>query len=77
MLEITATEFKSNLGRYLKLVSSEDIFVTKNGKYIARLMNPNVSPVDSLSGILKGKVPDSTDRHSLREERMLQDEADD
>jgi len=77
MLEITATEFKTNLGKYLKLLSSEDIFVTKNGKYIARLTNPNVSPVESLSGILKGKIPDNIDRHSLREERILQYEADD
>ena len=69
MLEITATEFKVNFGHYLDLVSTEDIWVTKNGKYIARLVNPNVSAVDSISGILKGKVPETIDRHSLREER--------
>ena len=70
MLEITATEFKVNLGHYLDLVPTEDIWVKRNGKFVARLVNPNVSAVDSISGILKGKAPDDIDRHSLRDERM-------
>ncbi len=70
MLEVTVTEFKVNLGHYLDLVPTEDIWVTRNGKYVARLVNPNISAVDSISGILKGKTPETIDRHSLREERM-------
>lgn len=77
MTEVTATEFKLNLGKYLDLVSLEDIWITRNGKTVAKLVNPNVSAVDSISGILRGKVPDSFDRHSLREERMSKYEADD
>ena len=34
---ITATEFKTNLGKYLEIAASQDIFITKNGKSIARL----------------------------------------
>ena len=70
MMEITATEFKTKFGYYLDLVPTQDIWITKNGKPVARLVNPNVSAVDSISGILKGKVDDSIDRHSLRDERM-------
>ena len=70
MLEITATEFKVNLGHYLDLVPTEDIWITRNGKVVARLVNPNVSAVDSISGILKGKADGNIDRHSLREERI-------
>ena len=70
MLEITATEFKVNFGNYLDLVSTEDIWVTRNGKYVARLVNPNVSAVDSISGILKGKVAEDIDRRSLIDERI-------
>ena len=65
MLEITVTEFRTNHGKYLTLVQSEDIFITKNGKYIARMTNPNVSPVESWSGIYKGKISDNIDHHSL------------
>ncbi len=73
-MQITATELKLNLGHYLDLVSSEDIWITKNGKSIAKLINPNVSAVDAISGLLKGSVPEETDRHSLREERISQHE---
>lgn len=39
-MEITATEFKKNLGKYLELAEKEDIMITKNGKTIAVLKNP-------------------------------------
>lgn len=69
-MQVTATEFKVNLGKYLEMVLSEDIWITKNGKTVAKLINPNVSAVDSISGILSGKVSYDLDRHSLREERL-------
>ena len=40
-MSITATELKSNLGKYLKLAENEDIFITRNGKVVAKLSNPN------------------------------------
>lgn len=70
MMEVTATEFKLNLGHYLDHVLTEDIWITKNGKTVAKLVNPNVSAVDSISGLLKGKVSEDLDRHSMRDERM-------
>ena len=76
-MQITATEFKLNLGKYLNLVLTEDIWITRNGKMIAKMVNPNVSSVDAISGVLAGKVPVDTDRHSLREERLSRYETDD
>lgn len=38
---ITATELKQNLGKYLLLSVHEDIYITRNGKTIAKLTNPN------------------------------------
>ena len=67
---VTATEFKTNFGRYLELLRSEDIYITKNGKTVAKMVNPNVSAVDQISGILEGKLPDEYDVKMLREERM-------
>lgn len=54
MMTITATEFKTNFGKYLKLVDKEDIFITRNGKTIAKVVNPNVSALSSLRGMLNG-----------------------
>lgn len=67
---VTATEFKVNFGKYLTLLATEDIFITKNGKMIAKVSNPNVSAVDAISGLLVGKIPENYDARSLREERL-------
>lgn len=74
---ITATEFKTNFGKYLAMISKEDIFITKNGKTVAKLVDPNVSAVDSISGILKDKLSDDFNTKSLREERLSKYEIDD
>lgn len=66
---ITATEFKTNLGKYLDMVSQDDIFITRNGKTVAKIINPNISAVDSIRGILKN-APSDLDLKSVREERL-------
>ena len=58
-MSITATEFKNNIGKYLVLAAREDIFITKNGKTIAKLTAPyqqKLDIVDSLYGILSDTV---------------------
>ena len=67
---VTATEFKTNFGKYLELVAKEDVFITRNGKTVAKVVNPQVSAVDSLRGMLDGNSS-GVDVDSLREERLL------
>ena len=66
---VTATEFKTNFGKYLDMLTKEDIFITRNGKTIAKVINSQVSAVDSLRGMLKN-APSDIDMDSLREERL-------
>lgn len=54
---ITATEFKTNVGKYLTLAAKEEIIITKNGKSIAKLTHTNEDKIEvakSLFGILPG-----------------------
>lgn len=67
---VTATEFKTNFGKYLELVAQEDVFITRNGKTIAKVVNPQISAVDSLRGLLKG-APSDLDQNTVREERLF------
>lgn len=55
-MPITATELKLNLGKYLALAEKEDIFITKNGKVVAKLSNPNVDRVKMAKSLL-GIIP--------------------
>ena len=71
---ITATELKMNLGKYLDIVAREDIIITKNGHTIAKLVNPNVSAVKSLRGMLEGfSVDPDAEREARLEERADHD----
>lgn len=66
---ITATELKNNFGKYLLLLATEDIFITKNGKVVEKLTNPyqnRVEVVKSLLGILLKDV----DMDATKEERL-------
>lgn len=68
-MSITATELKSNLSKYLLLAATEDIFITKNGKTIARLTSPYKNKLDTVEALF-GSVPDTMTLEEAREERL-------
>ena len=68
-MSITATELKLNLGKYLQLAESEDIYITRNGKVIAKLSNPYQDRVDAVKS-LYGVLPADTTLEETRNERL-------
>ncbi len=67
-MSITATELKSNLGKYLALAINEDIFITKNGKIIAKLCSPYYDRVQTAKNLI-GIIPDEMDVDDIKAER--------
>lgn len=65
MCTITATEFKTNFGKYLALASKEEIAITKNGKIIATMTPPKHDALEdfleSCTGIIKEEDLDLED----------------
>jgi prevent-host-death family protein len=55
VIEITTSEFKANLGKYLAIAGQEDIHITKNGANIAVLTAPKPKRdwVDDIAGIIQ------------------------
>ncbi len=68
-MSITATELKQNLGKYLLLSAKEDILITKNGKIIAKLTNPNQNRVDTAKSLF-GMLPEDTSLEDAKAERL-------
>jgi len=66
---VTATELKANFGKYLELITKEDIFITKNGKTIAKLVDPTTSIVSELRGIIS--LPEGIDDKDLIRDARL------
>jgi len=76
-MQVTATELKSNIGKYLALVADQDIIITKNGKSVARLTSTKqdrVAIVKSLFGIIPD---DGATLEQIREERFARYETSD
>lgn len=68
-MSITATELKSNLGKYLMLAAKEDIFITRNGKVVAKLSNPNQDRVEIATSLF-GALPADITLEEARKERL-------
>ena len=66
---IAATELKRNLGKYLLLAATEDIFITKNGKVVAKLSNPQHDRAD-IAKSLFGILPADVTLEDTKEERL-------
>ncbi|MCL1849342.1 MAG: type II toxin-antitoxin system Phd/YefM family antitoxin [Clostridiales bacterium] len=66
MLQITATDLKANLGKYLSLAQSNEIHITENGKCVAMLSAPKdtLHAIDDLSEKTPHTVPDEKEARS-------------
>ena len=71
---VTATEFKLNFGKYLEIILKEDVFITKNGKPIAKLVNPAQSAVDELRGIISIPKEIEVNKEYIRNARLSRHE---
>lgn len=68
-MSITATELKANLGKYLLLAATEDIFITQYGKIVAKLTNPFLDRVE-IAESLFGVLPQTMTLEEAKEERL-------
>lgn len=68
-MSITATELKLNLSKYLLLAEKEDIFITRNGKTIAKLTSPYQNRVEAAKSLF-GVIPDNITLDEARNERI-------
>ena len=68
-MSITATELKENLSKYLLLAITEDVYITKNGKVVAKLTNPFTDRVETAQSLI-GILPADVTLEEARDERL-------
>ena len=68
-MSITATELKMNLSKYLLISATEDVYITKNGKVVAKLTSPYQDKVETAKSLI-GILPDNETLEEAREERL-------
>ena len=68
-MSITATELKENLSKYLLLAITEDVYITKNGKVVAKLTSPFTDRVETAQSLI-GILPADVTLEEARDERL-------
>jgi len=72
MVQITATELKSNLGKYLLLAQNQDIYITKSGTRVVKLAGVKPDKVKDIESLFGVAQTDGTDLEAsaLKQERL-------
>ena len=74
MCLITASELKNNLGHYMELAKTEDVYVSKNGKVFIVLTSPEDKALANLDSLLGKYNPkkEAVDYDALLKERIFE-----
>ncbi|WP_026487300.1 type II toxin-antitoxin system Phd/YefM family antitoxin [Caldanaerobius polysaccharolyticus] len=67
---ITATELKTNIGKYLKLAETQDIIITKNNKPIVKLTSLRENKLDILNSLVGIVQDDGYTLDDARRDRL-------
>ena len=70
-MSITATELKTNLSKYLLLAEKKDIYITRNGRVVAKPTSPYRKRVDTAMSLF-GILPNDMTLEKSQEERRSQ-----
>ena len=68
-MSITATELKAHLGKYLLMAATEDVYVTRNGRTVAKLTSPYQNKLDTVNSLF-GSIPAGMTLEESKEERL-------
>jgi len=68
-MQVSISELKANAGKYVALAGREDIYITKNGKMVAKIISARADK-ERASQALIGLLPAEIDLHQAREERL-------
>ena len=66
---VSLSELKTNPGKYVAMADQQDIFITKNGKRVAKLTSARPDKAASAKALF-GILPGDVDLNSAREERL-------
>lgn len=66
---VSLSELKTNLGKYIAMTDKQDIFITKNGKKVARLTSARPDKTAAAKALF-GILPADVDLDGAREERL-------
>jgi prevent-host-death family protein len=68
-MQVSISELKANAGKYVALAGQEDIYITKNGKRVAKIVSARADK-EKAGQALIGLLPSGIDLNQARAERL-------
>ena len=68
-MQVSISELKANAGKYVSMASREDVYITKNGKRVAKIVSTRADRKNASQALI-GILPAEIDLHQAREERL-------
>ena len=68
---VTATKFKANIGHFLDTLSMDEVYITKNGKMVAKLSNPMLDKLSILNSFVGLTKENPISLEDARTERIM------
>lgn len=68
-MQVSISELKINIGKYIELAEGQDIFITKNGKQVAKIVSTKIDKVSAMKSIF-GAIPPAADLNRAKAERL-------
>lgn len=68
-MQVSVSELKTNIGKYVDMAEKQDIFITKNGKQVAKLVSTKIDKVAAMKSIF-GIIPPDADLDEARMGRL-------
>jgi len=69
-MQISVSELKVNVGKYIDMAEGQDIFITKNGKQVAKIVSTKIDKVAAMRSIF-GIIPANAELDKAKAERLL------
>lgn len=69
-MQVSVSELKTNIGKYIDLAEKQDIFITKNGKQVAKIVSTKIDKVAAMKSVF-GAIPPDADIDKAKAERLL------
>lgn len=66
---VSVSELKTNPGKYIAMVDEQDVYITKNGKRVAKLTSAKPDKMASAKALF-GLLPSNIDLDTAREDRL-------
>jgi len=70
IMKVSVSELKSNVGRYIDLAELQDIFITKNGKQVAKIVSTKINKVAAMEAAFDS-IPADSDLDQAKAARLL------